>query len=240
MPAIATASLIREDLASLAQRVQREGYVVATDGNCSARLPDGNVVITPSGVRKGDVQPEDLVLCAPDGRVLERGRGDRGPSSELKLHLTVYRVRDDVQVICHAHPKTAVALSLAGLEVASCLLPEILIAVGKLSTAPYGTPTTQAAADAVRLVCRDAQAIVLDRHGSVTLGRSFDEAFHLLERLEWAAQVTRDARQLAGPDGLKRLPTGEVERLLDVRAQLSGEPRREPCNLCGTCIAGSL
>ena len=231
MLATMNASRVREDLAALARRVQRHGYVVATDGNCSARLPDGNLLITPSGVRKGDVEPEDLVLCAPDGAVLEPGPNFRSPSSELKLHLTVYRERKDVRVICHAHPKTAVALSLAGLEVASCLLPEILIAVGKLSTAPYGTPTTQAAADAVRFVCQDAQAIVLDRHGSVTLGTNLMDAYKKLDMLEHTARILWLAHMARG--GLAPLPDESVRKLLETRAMLGIKTRNTLETRCG-------
>jgi len=228
---------VRAGLAALAARVQAHGYVVATDGNCSARLPGGRFLITPSGVEKGNVRPQDLVLCLADGSPADPA--GPGPSSEVRTHVAAYDERPDVQVVVHAHPPAAVALTLAGREVAACLLPEVLIAVGKVATAAYGTPTTRAQADAVRRVARDANAIVLDRHGSVTLGRSFAEAFWLLERLEWSARVTRDALLLAGQAGMQRLPPGEVERLLDVRARLTGEPRRDPCNLCGACVGGA-
>lgn len=227
---------VREGLAALARRVQTAGLVVATDGNVSARLRGGRFLITPTGVRKDAVTPESLVLCGASGSPCE-ARGNR-PSSEVRMHVAIYEERSDVRVICHAHPPTAVALSLAGKEIAACLLPEILIAVGRVVTAPYSTPTSADQARAVRLPAREADAIVLDRHGSVTLGRTFDEAFHHLERLEWSARVTRDAWLVAGgAAGLQRLAPAEVEQLLEVRAKLQGKTRPDPCNLCGVCVA---
>ncbi|MFC1707649.1 class II aldolase/adducin family protein [Planctomycetota bacterium] len=174
-----TEAALRDALAALSRRIQEHGYVVATDGNCSARMDDGRFLITPSGVRKGEVGASDLVLCNADGGPLEPPHAV--PSSEARLHAVIYAERPDVGVVCHAHPTVTVALSLAGQEVAACLLPEILIAVGTVATATYGTPTTKRAAEVVRRVCRGANAIVLDRHGSVTLGRDCREAFHCLE-----------------------------------------------------------
>jgi L-fuculose-phosphate aldolase len=211
------------------------GYVVATDGNVSARLEGGRLLVTPSGVPKGELAPADFVVADAKGRPLDAG----GPpvSSEIRLHVAAYQERPDIGVVCHAHPPTAVAFSLAGIEIASCILPEIVLAVGNVATAPYATPTTQAAAEAIRGVIRSCDAVVLDRHGSVTVGRDARAAFWLLERLEWAARVTLMARQLGA---VKTLPRGEIERLLEVRAKLGGRPRREPCNLCGACVAGTM
>jgi L-fuculose-phosphate aldolase len=226
---------LRRDLADLCRRMAQGGYVVATDGNVSARLGDGRLLVTPSGAAKGELGPADFVLANERGEPLDPATR---VSSEVRLHVAVYEERPEVRVVCHAHPPTAVAFSLAGIEVASCILPEIVIAVGELPTAPYATPTTQAAADVVRpLVRGGADAVILDRHGSVTLARDARAAFWLLERLEWAARVTLMARQLGG---VQKLPKGEVERLLEVRAKLSGKPRREPCNACGACVAGTM
>jgi L-fuculose-phosphate aldolase len=210
------------------------GYVLATDGNVSARLAGGRLLVTPSGVPKGELRPEDFVLADEKGAPLDPRRSC---SSEIRLHVAAYEERPDIGVVCHAHPPTCVAFSLAGIEIASCILPEIIIAVGSLATAPYATPTTAAAADAIRSLVRGCDAIILDRHGSVTVAPDARRAFWLLERMEWAARVTLMARQLGN---VRTLPKPEVERLLEVRAKLSQKPRREPCNLCGACAAGTM
>lgn len=210
------------------------GYVVATDGNVSARLPGGRLLVTPSGVPKGEVRPEDFVLADARGEPLD---ARQRCSSEIRLHVAAYEERPDVCVVCHAHPPTCVAFSLAGLEIASCILPEIVIAVGTMPTSPYATPTTPHAANAIRALVKTADAIVLDRHGSVTVAADARRAFWLLERMEWAARVTLMARQLGN---VKQLGKPEIDELLEVRAKLGGKPRREPCNLCGACVAGTM
>lgn len=235
LPGSATEADLRRDLADLCRRMYAGGYVVATDGNVSARLGDGRMLVTPSGACKGDLGPGDFILADMQGRPLDPA-GPR-PSSEIALHVAAYEERPDVRVVCHAHPPTAVAFSLAGEEIAACILPEIVIGVGNVATAPYATPATRATADVCRPLFQTCDAIILDRHGSVTVARDARAAFYLLERVEWAARVTLMARQLGH---VRTLPKGEVEKLLAVRARLSGAPRRDPCNLCGACVAGTM
>ncbi len=232
---VATEADLRRTLAGVCRRMYAQGYVVATDGNVSARLGEDRLLVTPSGACKGDVGPDDFVLADLRGEPLDPG-GPR-PSSEIRLHVAVYEERPDARAVVHAHPPACVAFSLAGLEVASCLLPEIVIGVGEVRLAPYATPTTKAAADAVRPLVRTCDAIILDRHGSVCVAPDPWAAFFLLERIEWAARVTHMARQLGR---VLELPKSEVEKLLEVRAKLTGRPRREPCNLCGACVAGTM
>lgn len=222
---------LRRRLAEVCWKLYARGYVVATDGNVSCRLPDGRLLVTPSGFCKGDLRPGDFVFTDLSGAPLDP-RAPR-PSGEIRLHVAAYEERADISCVLHAHPRTAVAFSLAGVELAACLLPEIVIGVGDIGTAPYATPTTQRAADAIRGLVKTCDAIILDRHGSVSVGPTIEHAYRNLERLEWAAEVTKMARDLGG---VKALPKGEVERLLEVRAKYIGEPRREPCNLCGGCL----
>jgi L-fuculose-phosphate aldolase len=172
-----------------------------------------------------------VVIDLATGGPLDRAA--RPPSSEVRLHLVAYAERPDAACVLHAHPRAAVAFTLAGVEIAQCVLPEVLIGLGSIETTAYATPTTQGAAEAIRHLVRTCDAIILDRHGAVTIGTSLDAAYYNLERLEWAAHVTHAAHQLGG---VRRLPKEEVERLLEVRARLTGKPRVMPCNLCGACV----
>jgi L-fuculose-phosphate aldolase len=234
-PAAATEADLRGELAEVCRLMYRQGYIVATDGNVSARLGEDRLLVTPSGLCKGDMEPGDFVLADLRGEPIDPA--GRRPSSEIRLHVAIYEERRDVRAVVHAHPPTCVAFSLAGIEVANCILPEIVIGVGEMRMAPYATPTTQAAADVVRPLVRSCDAIILDRHGSVTVGRDVRSAFYALERIEWAARVTHLARQLGR---VLTLPKPEVERLLEVRSKLTGRARRDPCNLCGACVAGTM
>jgi len=218
-------------MAEVCWKLYQRGYVVATDGNVSARTGDGRLLVTPSGFCKGELRPGDFVFTDMKGAPLDPAAPK--PSGEIRLHLAAYEERPEIGCVLHAHPKTAVAFSLAGVELAACLLPEIVIGIGDIATAEYATPTTQRAADVVRGLVKRCDAIILDRHGSVSVGGTVEQAYHNLERLEWAAEVTKAARDLGG---VKSLPKDEVERLLEVRKKYTGEPRKEPCNLCGTCL----
>lgn len=231
LPALSLEDDLRRELAEVCWKLYERGYVVATDGNVSVKLPDGRLLVTPSGFCKGELKPGDFVFTDAKGQPLDPAAPK--PSSEIRLHAAAYEERPDIRCVLHAHPRTSVAFSLAGVELAACLLPEIVIGVGNIATADYATPTTQRAADVIRGLVKTCDAIILDRHGSVTVGKSVKQAYHNLERLEWAAEVTKAARDLGG---VKTLPKDEVERLIDVRAKYTGEPRREPCNLCGACL----
>jgi L-fuculose-phosphate aldolase len=233
-PRLSAEDELRRELAEVCWKLYERGYVVATDGNVSVRLDDGRLLVTPSGYCKGELKPGDFVFTSLRGEPLDPSAPR--PSGEIRLHVAAYEERPDIRCVLHAHPKTAVAFSLAGVELASCILPEIVIGVGNIATADYATPTTQKAADVVRGLIKTCDAIILDRHGSVTVGKSIGQAFHNLERLEWAAEVTKAARDLGG---VKSLPKDEVDRLLQVREKYSGEARRLPCNLCGACVTGA-
>ncbi len=225
---------LRRSLAEVCWKLYERGYVVATDGNVSVKLADGRLLVTPSGRCKGELRPGDMVFTDLAGNPLDPAAPR--PSAEIRLHVAAYEERPDICCVLHAHPRTAVAFSLAGVELASCILPEIVIGCGTIATADYATPTTSRAAEVIRGLVKTCDGIILDRHGSVTVGRSIDAAFHVLERLEWAAEVTKAARDLGG---VKSLPKDEVERLLEVRSKYTGEPRREPCNLCGACTGSA-
>src|SRR5207237_8203939 len=123
-----------------------------------------------------ELRPGDFVVTDMKGAPLDPAAPK--PSAELRLHLAAYEERPEVACVLHAHPKTAVAFSLAGVELAACVLPEIVIGVGNIATADYATPTTERAASAIRGLIKTCDAIILDRHGSVTVGKTVRQAFH--------------------------------------------------------------
>jgi L-fuculose-phosphate aldolase len=221
----------RELMVAIGRRMYEAGYIAGTDGNVSVRLPNGHILTTPAGVAKGALAPADLVVTDQDGHPVGPGR----PSSELKLHVAVYRLRPDVVAIVHAHPRAAVAHSLAGISLAPTVLPETVFTLGEIASADYDTPGTTTLAEGVAAVLRCHDAVVMERHGTVTLGRSLLEAYHRLESLEHTAQTLYMARTL-GP--FAPLPAAEVERLHEI-AERSGArwPFRvdERCANAQTC-----
>lgn len=211
----------------------RQGYIAAMDGNVSARLDDERVLVTPTGMHKGFIREDDLVITDLHGKLL---RGSKHPSSEFLMHELAYAQRDDVGAVVHAHPPITVALALAGVSLAQCVLSETCLVLGPILTAPYSTPTTEEVPQVLLPYVRQANAIVMDRHGAITLGRTLDEAYNRLEAMEHAAKITHAARAL-GP--VAPLPPVEVDKLQELARKL-GIPRApDPCTLCNACPNGS-
>jgi L-fuculose-phosphate aldolase len=221
---------LRAELVETGRRLYEHSFVSGTDGNLSVRLGPDLMLTTPSGVHKGTMRPEEIVTCDLSGRAV--GDGGR-PSSEIRMHLLVYEARPDVAAAIHAHPVHAVALSLVGVSLAECLLPEPALALGAIPTAPYATPTTEDVPESIRdLLACGTNALVLARHGTLTLGRSLEEAYVRLETLEHAARITAVARSMGVPTPL---PAREVERIERIARGLGVARPAPQCSQCGTC-----
>jgi L-fuculose-phosphate aldolase len=224
---------LRRNLVEVCQRMYRQSYIAAGDGNVSAKIDDERVLVTPTGFHKGRITEADLVIVDPEGKLL---RGAHKPSSEFLMHALAYRERPDVRAVVHAHPPMTVALALAGVSLAQCLLSETCLVLGAILTAPYSTPTTEEVPRVLQPYVRQANAIVMDRHGALTLGRTLDEAYDRLEAMEHASKITQAARAI-GP--VSPLPAGEVDKLQALARSL-GIPRApDPCTLCNACPSGS-
>lgn len=218
---------LRCELAAVARRLYERGLVAASDGNVSARLPGGDILISASGTHLGELRPRDMVRMAADGRPLEPGAR---PSSESPLHRAAYAARPDVQAIVHAHPPTATAFSYAGLSLGECVIPEVVLTLGRIATAPYATPGSPEGANAIKEVIADHDAIVLERHGVVTVGRSPWEAYYKLEKVEHAAHVLLTARQLGN---VISLSSDELQRLAALREKLGLGSAADVLRRCG-------
>lgn len=226
---IDTEQTLRLNLVEVGQRLYKRGFIAGTDGNLSVRLGSEWMLTTPSGVHKGMLSPEQIVKCDLEGNPA----GELEPSSEIRMHVLVYRARPDVAAAVHAHPVNSVALSLVGVNLAECLLPEAALALGSIPTAPYATPTTDDVPDSIQeLLCQRFNALILARHGTLTLGRTLEEAFIRLETVEHTARITAVARSI-GPT--YALPPAEVARIETI-ARAFGIARPSPgCSGCGTC-----
>ena len=225
---------LRRKLVEICHRMYRQGYIAAGDGNVSAKLDDGErVLVTPTGFHKGFITEDDLVVVDLHGKLL---RGTKRPSSEFLMHELAYAERADVGAVVHSHPPITVALALAGVSLAQCILSETCLVLGAILVAPYSTPTTEEVPRVLKPYMRQSNAIVMDRHGAITLGRDLDEAYNRLEAMEHAAKITHAARVL-GP--VAPLPPHEVDKLQSLAKQL-GIPRApDPCTLCNACPNGT-
>ncbi len=195
------ATRLRCEMVEVCQVLERKGLIAGTDGNVSCRLGEDRLLVTPSGRSKGRLAPIDLLVTDLDGVLLS---GVGRPSTEMAMHLRIYARRPDVRAVVHAHPPLLTALTLARVPFASDVLPEVWLTIGPVPTAPYATPSTRAVPDSIEPFVDTHNAILLERHGSITLGRSLREALQRLEKLEHAAHTLYHAHRLLGhsPDPL--------------------------------------
>lgn len=201
---------LRDEIVNIAKVMHEKNYIASMDGNISARLDDGSILITPSGVNKGFLKPEQLIVCDMSGRMI-RGSGE--PSSEILLHLKVYELREDVTAVVHAHPPFAVGLTIAGVSLNDPVLPEVVLTMGGVPTTKYATPSSPEGPEVIQEFVRDHNAIMLQRHGSVTTGKTLMEAYNYLEKVEHAATIILAAMQ-AGKATL--IPGPEVDKLTEM------------------------
>jgi L-fuculose-phosphate aldolase len=176
------------------RRLYERGLIAGQDGNVSVRLADDLLLITPAGLSKVDVRPEDLVELGLDGTVR---RGARRPSSEMAVHLRAYQRRSDVQAVIHAHPPTATAFAVSGVALDTASLAELRAGVGCVPLVPYATPGTAAVADAFDPYWASHDAFLMAHHGALTVGRSLSDAHQRMESLEHGARIMWAARLLA-------------------------------------------
>lgn len=187
--------------------------MTANDGNISVRVDAERVLITPSGLSKGRMDVDDLILLDLEGNILQAKLG-RKPSSETPMHLEAYRQRPDIRAVIHAHPIFATTLTVAGLDLPIDVLPEVLLTLGEVPTTAYATPASHEDAEVIRDLIRNHNALLLRQHGSLTVGENLEEALIHLERLEHVAQVYYQALLLGH---VERIPPQALERLHAMR-----------------------
>lgn len=210
------ADLLRKGIVEIGVEMYRRDFISGAAGNISARLPDGHLLITPSGLNKGKLTTNDLLVIDLNGNCVN-GDATCRPSSEVPMHLEVYRQRPDVGAVIHAHPITCVALSLVGISLQDAYIPEALVMLGPVPTTPYATPSSTENRDAIAGLIADHDAIILAHHGSLTVGRTLEEAYARLEILEHTAKTVALAFQMGTP---RKLTPPAVEKLLTTRQKM--------------------
>ncbi len=203
----------RREICTAGRWIHDRGFVASTDGNISVRLDSRRILTSPTGISKGLMSPDDLVITDLQGRKLA---GHREPSSELAMHLLIYVRRPDINAVCHAHPPIATAHAAAGLPLNKALLSEIVLSLGCIPVAQYGTPGTPELSDALEPLVQNYDAILMANHGVVTSGADLLTAFFRMETVEHFAQVSL-ATELLGKQVL--LSGRDVEKLLAARAR---------------------
>jgi L-fuculose-phosphate aldolase len=202
---------LRREICKVGHWMYERGHIVACEGNLSVRLEDGRILTTPTCMNKGMLAPEDLVVTNLDGKQLA---GFRRYSSELAIHLLYYRMRPDVNAVCHGHPPTATGFAVSGRGLNRALLPEVIVGLGQIPLVQYATPGTPELSDAIEPFVPHYDALLLANHGAVTCGPDLITAFFRLETIEHCAKITL-AAELAGEPTL--LSSREVAKLMAAR-----------------------
>lgn len=202
---------LRADIVEVGRRMHERGYVASNDGNISIRLDANTLLTTPKSVSKGFMTPDMMVVTDLEGR---RIRGNRDPSSELLMHLEVYRNRPDVRAAVHAHPPVATGFAVAGIPLDRAVLAEVVTTLGSIPIAEYGTPSTQELADAVRKYIKAHDGLLLANHGALTVAGEVFAAYYKMETIEHFARISLVARLLGREHLLSR---EEVQRLQGLR-----------------------
>jgi len=201
----------RADIVEVGRRLWQRGYVASNDGNISVRLDDNRLVSTPKNVSKGFMTPDMMVITDLDGRKIA---GERDPSSELKMHLEVYRNRADARAVVHAHPPTATGFAVAGIALDRAVLAEVITTLGSIPIAEYATPSTEELPAAVRKYVKAHDGLLLANHGALALAPDVMSAYYRMETIEHFAKISLVARTLGREQLLSR---EEVERLQGLR-----------------------
>ncbi len=212
-----TAQEIAELLVRISHRVESKGFVAATDGNISARLPNGYILCTPTSVNKGLVRIEDLVEITPEGA---HAAGSRKPSSEIKMHLYIYRHRSDVNAVVHCHPVYATGFAAARIPLKEGVFPDVIAGLGAIPLAPYATPSTNEVGDSLSQYVDNHDAVLLANHGAVTYGADLWDAYYKMEKVEQIAHMTFVAEMIGGAvpldehqkETVKQIYSGSVKK----------------------------
>src|SRR5215469_13174736 len=208
---------LRREIVKMGQALHERGFIAACDGNLSVRMDDDRVLVTPTGMSKGGMRSADLVIVDMEG---QRVKGRREMTSEIGMHLLIYRMRPDVRGIVHAHPPTATGFAAAGLALNQPLVCEVVIGLGQIPLAPYGTPGTPELAQTLEPLVPDYDALLMSNHGVVAYGANLDQAYMKMETVEHFAKISLVTHLLG-----RQQPLGEaeLEKLIVARAKYGAQ-----------------
>lgn len=217
---------IKKEICEIGRRIYNNGFVAANDGNISVKVSDNEFYCTPTGVSKGFMTPDMIIRIDADGKKVE---GKLNPSSEIKMHMRVYKERPDVNAVVHAHPPTATAFTVANVPLDKYILPEAVLVLGAVPTCDYGTPSTNEIPDSLEPYLQNNDAFLLKNHGALTVGNTLTKAFFVMEEVEFFAKISFMARQLGGED---EIPCDELIKLMELRKKFQIPGRHPGCKKC--------
>ncbi|WP_151734916.1 class II aldolase/adducin family protein ['Paenibacillus yunnanensis' Narsing Rao et al. 2020] len=205
---------LRLQICDIGRNLFNKDFIAANDGNISARLNEHEILATPTGVSKGYLEPHMLVKVNLEGEITEAHEGYR-PSTEVKMHLRIYRELPEMNGVVHAHPPYATAFAIKGEALDKMMMPESVIAMGDIPLAAYGTPSTEEVPDSIMPFLGKKTAVLLESHGALSWGKDVMAAYMNMERLEYTAKLTFLTRMIGGE---RELPPDRIEQLVALRS----------------------
>src|SRR5437762_7513064 len=220
---------IKEQICEIGRRLYNRGFAAANDGNITVRLNDRELLCTPTMVSKGFLKPEDICKVDYEGKQLA---GSRKRTSEVLLHLIVYKHRPDVQSVVHCHPPHATAFAVAHEPIPKCVLPEVEVFLGEVPIAKYATPGDQRLPNTILPYVKDCNTVLLANHGTVSWGPSVEGAYFNTEIIDAYCRILILAKQLGRINYFSEQQTKE---LLDLKKRLGYDDPRFRCENCDLC-----
>jgi L-fuculose-phosphate aldolase len=216
----------RKLICEVGKLLYERSYVVASDGNVSIRLDENTVLATPTMTCKGRMTEDCLALTDMDGKPLT----DKKASSELAMHLLIYKMRPDIKAVCHAHPPHGTAFAVAGLAIDKPILSEVILTLGCVPLTDYGTPSTDELTESMKPYVEHHNALLMANHGAVAYGEDLWQAWDRLETLEHTAKIAILAKALGGANDL---PQDAIEKLINIREKAGYLKTNARCQACG-------
>ncbi len=217
---------IKKEICEIGRRIYTKGFVAANDGNISVKVNDNEFYCTPTGVSKGYMTPDMIIKIDGNGNKIE---GRLNPSSEIKMHLRVYKERPDVNAVVHAHPPTATAFAVCNRPLDKFILPEAILTIGTVPVCDYGTPSTKEIPDSLAPFIQNHDAFLLQNHGALAVGNTLTKAFFVMDEVEYYAKICLTASQIGD---IQELDCEDLEKLMELRKKMQIPGRHPGCKKC--------
>src|SRR3982751_5602081 len=221
---------LKEQMCEIGRRIWLKGFCAGNEGNHSYRIGPDRVLCTPTGISKGFLKPDDICTVDMEGKQVS---GKRKRTSEILMHLAIYKAREDVKAVVHSHPPHATAFAIAGVELPTCIHPEAEVFLGAVKTAKYVTPGDTRLGESLLPYVKDTHKILLQNHGTVTYDVNLENAYYKLEIVDAYSRILLLAKSIGS---IRPLDSNEMKELLDLKVRFGlREPRLEKGGEGMTC-----
>jgi len=218
---------VKKDICEIGSRIWRKGFCAGNEGNHSVRISDDRVLCTPTGISKGFLVPEDVCVVDMDGRQVEPNARGRKRTSEVLVHLAIYKKRPDVKAVIHSHPPHATAFAIAHIPLPEAVHPEAEVFLGKVRTAKYATPSRQALPDSITpLIDDETNTVLMGNHGSVSFDKTLISTYYKLEILDAYCRILLLCKSLGRVNFLSK---EQMTELLEVKKNFGLSDKRLAC-----------